>query len=134
MGAKFAQFNCCNNASADDSNEVKNFYSSSNNSSRIGSASAAAQSKHGSSIVKGQDGLINNNTTVDFSGMAPVGGVSGMTKNSSSAQTNTVGNKKVLQFRLFKSLKDARDIAQKYQVGRVLGKGSFGEVRECVNV
>ena len=133
MGAKFAQFNCCNNTSADESNEVNNFYSSSNNSSRIGSASAQTQSKHApSSIVKGQDGLINN-TTVDFSGMAPVGGVSGMTKNSSSAQTNTVGNKKVLQFRLFKSLKDAKNIAQKYQVGRVLGKGSFGEVRECVN-
>ena len=41
--------------------------------------------------------------------------------------------KKLLQFRLFKSLKKAQDVAQKYKVGRVLGKGSFGEVRECVN-
>lgn len=25
-------------------------------------------------------------------------------------------------------------MSQKYKVGRVLGKGSFGEVRECVNL
>ena len=42
--------------------------------------------------------------------------------------------KKVLQFRLFKTLKTAEDIRSKYQVGRVLGKGSFGEVRECVHM
>ena len=42
--------------------------------------------------------------------------------------------KKLLQFRLFKTLKRSEDVFQKYKVGRVLGKGSFGEVRECVNV
>ena len=41
--------------------------------------------------------------------------------------------KKVLQFRLFKSLKETDGLDTKYKVGRVLGKGSFGEVRECVN-
>ena len=34
---------------------------------------------------------------------------------------------------MFKSLKSTTVIASKYQVGRVLGKGSFGEVRECLN-
>ena len=43
------------------------------------------------------------------------------------------GSKKVLQFRLFKKLKSTNDISSKYEVGRVLGKGSFGEVRECLN-
>ena len=71
---------------------------------------------------------------MDYAGMTPIAGASGMTKNSSSAQVNSsIGNKKVLQFRLFKSLKDAHDISSKYQVGRILGKGSFGEVRECLN-
>lgn len=51
---------------------------------------------------------------------------------SSSAQTRNEA-KKVLQFRQFKSLKEAGDISSKYQVGRVLGKGSFGEVREVRN-
>mmetsp|Transcript_12284 Transcript_12284/g.15664 ORF Transcript_12284/g.15664 Transcript_12284/m.15664 type:complete len:151 (-) Transcript_12284:293-745(-) len=52
---------------------------------------------------------------------------------SSSAQVGRPDTKKVLQFRQFKSLKDAGDISSKYQVGRVLGKGSFGEVREVQN-
>ena len=56
---------------------------------------------------------------------------SDFTKNSSSAQVGPP--KKVLQFKLFKSLKSTADITAKYHVGRVLGKGSFGEVRECLN-
>ena len=68
-------------------------------------------SKPPSSIVKGVE---NNSTAMDFSGMTPIAGASGMTKNSSSAQVNNAGSKKVLQFRLFKSLRDARDIKTKY--------------------
>ena len=48
---------------------------------------------------------------MDFSGIAPIAGSSGMTKNSSSAQVNNAGSKKILQFRLFKSLRDAQDIS-----------------------
>ena len=66
--------------------------------------------------------------------MAPVAGASDMTKNSSSAQVpGGPMPKKVLQFRLFKSLKETVDISTKYTLGRVLGKGSFGEVFECTN-
>ena len=54
-----------------------------------------------------------------------------MTKVSSSAKVGQP--KKVLQFRLFKTLKKEDDLRSKYQVGRVLGKGSFGEVRECIH-
>jgi len=62
------------------------------------------------------------------------GAASDFTKNSSSAQVGArFETKKVLQFRLFKSLKTTTDIMAKYQVGRILGKGSFGEVRECLN-
>ena len=67
-------------------------------------------------------------------------GASDMTKHSSQAvvsnnasSNTTTSTKKVLQFRLFKSLKQATDISTKYQCGRILGKGSFGEVRECLN-
>ena len=34
---------------------------------------------------------------------------------------------------MFKSLKSTTDISAKYKVGRILGKGSFGEVHECLN-
>ena len=66
--------------------------------------------------------------------MAGIGGASSnMTGLSGSTQANAV-TKKLLQFRLFKTLKTATDVSTKYKIGRVLGKGSFGEVREAYNI
>lgn len=65
--------------------------------------------------------------------MAGIADASNMTGLSGSTQANAV-TKKLLQFRLFKTLKQATDVSTKYKVGRVLGKGSFGEVRECLNI
>lgn len=68
---------------------------------------------------------------MEFGGAQAIAGGSDMTKVSSSAKVGQP--KKVLQFRLFKTLKKEDDLRSKYQVGRVLGKGSFGEVRECIH-
>ena len=43
------------------------------------------------------------------------------------------GKKKVLKFRLFKSLSLTTDIRSRFAVGKTLGKGSFGEVRLVLN-
>ena len=52
---------------------------------------------------------------------------------TSGAQLSKREPKKVLSFKLFKSLKSTDDIQEKFQLGAVLGKGSFGEVRRCLN-
>ena len=75
---------------------------------------------------------------MELGGMGTTAAASDMTKISSGVgATGSVADsnvKKVLQFRLFKSLKQAgADFKTKYKVGRVLGKGSFGEVREVYN-
>lgn len=41
--------------------------------------------------------------------------------------------KKVLTFRLFKRLKEVKDLSANFEIGSILGKGSFGEVRRCIN-
>ena len=41
--------------------------------------------------------------------------------------------KKVLLFKNFKSLKFIQDISKFYKIGKVLGKGSFGEVCSCTH-
>ena len=41
--------------------------------------------------------------------------------------------KKILKFRLFKSLKRTTGITKQFTVGKTLGKGSFGEVRLVTN-
>ena len=41
--------------------------------------------------------------------------------------------KKVLQYKVFKSLKQIGDIDSRYEMGKMLGKGSFGEVMTCKN-
>lgn len=41
--------------------------------------------------------------------------------------------KRILKFRLFKSLKGTSSITSQFTVGKTLGKGSFGEVRLCLN-
>ena len=43
--------------------------------------------------------------------------------------------KKILTFRLFKTLKEVKDLNKMFDIeqDKVLGKGSFGEVRKCVN-
>ena len=109
------QFNCCH-PEASDNFEVKNLTSS----------LVSARSPESSSVVDKQNVSAH---ALEFIGQD---GASDFTKNSSSAQTSKE-TKKVLQFRLFKSLRQAGDMLTKYQVGRVLGKGSFGEVRECLN-
>ena len=43
------------------------------------------------------------------------------------------GKRKVLRFKLFKSLSQTKDIRSKFAVGKTLGKGSFGEVRLVLN-
>ena len=54
--------------------------------------------------------------------------------NSSSAHLKNQ-MKKVLTFRLFKRLKEVKDLNNMFEIdkGQPLGKGSFGEVRKCVN-
>ena len=52
---------------------------------------------------------------------------------TSGAQLKKNEPKKILSFKLFKSLKSTEDIQEKFQLGDVLGKGSFGEVRKCLN-
>lgn len=71
-------------------------------------------------------------TMIELGGVGAAIGASDMTKNSSSAGVS-LSQRKVLQFRLFKSLKTTTDIASKYEMGAVLGKGSFGEVFKCTN-
>ena len=62
------------------------------------------------------------------------GASSSFTKNSSSAQADSYfEQKKLLQFRMFKSLKSTTEISSKYKVGRELGSGAFGKVHECLN-
>lgn len=41
--------------------------------------------------------------------------------------------KKVLQYKVFKSLKKIKNISARYEIGKMLGKGSFGEVLTCKN-
>lgn len=55
--------------------------------------------------------------------------------NASSAKLSgaQVQKKKILQFRMFKSLKNTNDITANFTLGKQLGKGSFGEVRLCLN-
>ena len=52
------------------------------------------------------------------------------TKVSSGA---ALPKKKILQFRMFKSLKGTQDISSNFVTGKQLGKGSFGEVRQVLN-
>ena len=52
------------------------------------------------------------------------------TKVSSGA---ALPKKKILQFRMFKSLKGTQDIESNFLTGKTLGKGSFGEVCQCLN-
>ena len=44
-----------------------------------------------------------------------------------------IPKKKILQFRMFKSLKGTQDITTNFVTGKQLGKGSFGEVRQVLN-
>ena len=53
---------------------------------------------------------------------------------SSTVQGSARITKKVLQYKVFKSLKGCVDIGKKYTLGKVLGKGSFGEVHLCKHV
>ena len=67
---------------------------------------------------------------VDLDGMQGHG--SDTTKMSSTIQRfPTITVKKVLQFKVFKSLKECKDVKDKYIMGKLLGKGSFGEVYSC---
>lgn len=58
---------------------------------------------------------------------------SAATKQSSNVARYPTIQKKVLQYKVFKSLKQTADVTSKYEVGETLGKGSFGEVRQCLN-
>ena len=58
--------------------------------------------------------------------------VSGIGESSSVAKTSG-RNKKILQYKMFKSLRGTHNIAANFVTGKQLGKGSFGEVRECLN-
>jgi calcium-dependent protein kinase len=49
-----------------------------------------------------------------------------------SAKQST-SKKKLLSTKTFKILKCTHEIANRYELGRQLGKGSFGEVRACTN-
>lgn len=122
------QFNCCN--ASPEEFEIKNLTAQTHNSQRENYGSGI---RHNSSSqpdpAKQMSGTAQS---VDLAKFSAGMGASDFTKNSSSAQMNG-GQKKVLQFRLFKSLKDAAGVLEKYEIGRVLGKGSFGEVRECLN-
>ena len=75
---------CCN-ATKDETCEIKNL------TSETGSRMENNSSLKPSSVKNAE-----NNTTFDFGGVTPIAGASGMTKNSSSAQVNNAGNKKVL--------------------------------------
>ena len=138
MGNQWTQLtnlNCCNAGTGDDLTEVR---VNGPYSSGVSDKPLSAKS----SIVadpSDRNGKNNSSTAMELGGLGTVAGASDMTKNSSSVRAGVSSSiaesstKKVLQFRLFKSLKQATDLHKKYKVGRVLGKGSFGEVRECLN-
>ena len=52
---------------------------------------------------------------------------------SNIAQSSSVakdsGRKKILQYKMFKSLRGTSNIGENFLCGKQLGKGSFGEVR-----
>ena len=67
-------------------------------------------------------------------------GLKPVTERSQQSQSSTQlsdataqGKKKVLKFKLFKSLSQTQDIRSNFAVGKTLGKGSFGEVRLVLN-
>jgi serine/threonine protein kinase len=59
-------------------------------------------------------------------------GASTAVENQSAALLKTQ-MKKVLTFRLFKRLKEVKQITDMFTIGEELGKGSFGKVMRCVN-
>ena len=102
---------CCTMAGAD-SEEVK--------ISGLGSMTSASK---GSNAVREYQ-LDETARTNDISAIGD------STKVSSGA---ALPKKKILQFRMFKSLKGTQDITTNFITGKQLGKGSFGEVRQCLN-
>ena len=58
--------------------------------------------------------------------------MSGIGESSSVAKTSGQ-KKKILQFKMFKSLRGTDNIGANFICGKQLGKGSFGEVRQVLN-